>query len=145
MFSNFDIMSGQVDTIEGKKAILESLETYYGIVTDSCKAIGLNRSTFYKWLETDPEFKLAVDEIQEVALDFVEGKLFERIKGVMLEGAPGVIYQDRPSDAAIALYLKTKGKKRGYIERSEQSFVDKEGNNIQPTISINIVHPPKDI
>jgi hypothetical protein len=120
---------GQLDAEAGsgmsdeKKAILESLEAHYGIVTDACKKIGLARSTFYNWLKTDSSFKAAVDEIQEVALDFVEGKLFERINGVMMgsydQEGELKIYQERPSDQAIALYLKTKGKKRGYVERQE--------------------------
>ena len=128
-----------------KKAILESLEAHYGIVTDSCRKIALARSTFYEWLRTDPEFKAAVEEIQEVALDFVEGKLFERIKGVMVEGPMGTVYQDRPSDQAIALYLKTKGKKRGYVERTEVSPVDPDGNAVQPIININVIRTKKEI
>lgn len=106
-----------------KKSILEALEAHYGIVTDSCRSIGLNRSTFYEWLKSDLEFKAAVDEIQEVAIDFVEGKLFERIKGVEIhkEDRDGndISYDLPPDTQAIALYLKTKGKKRGYVERTE--------------------------
>jgi hypothetical protein len=67
---------------------------------------------------------LAVDEIQEVALDFVEGKLFERIKGVTVikgfdkEGNE-ILYELPPDVQAISLYLKTRGKKRGYFEKQE--------------------------
>lgn len=116
---------GQVDT---KKAILEALETYHGIVTDSCASIGLARSTFYDWLKTDPEFKAAVDEIQDTALDFVESKLFQKINGVSVQtynskGEPEV-YEQPPSDTAIIFYLKTRGKKRGYIERNEITGAD---------------------
>jgi hypothetical protein len=118
---------GQSDTEgsteERKKAILESLEAHYGIVTDSCREIGIARSTFYEWLKTDPEFKASVDEIQEVAIDFVEGKLFERIKGVEIykEDKDGndVSYDLPPDTQAIVAYLKTKGKKRGYVEKQE--------------------------
>lgn len=118
--------SEQVDT---KKAILNALELYHGIVTDSCGSIGLSRSTFYDWLKTDAEFKAAVDEIQDTALDFVEGKLFQKINGVTLAGRSGedgepLVYEQPPSDTAIIFYLKTRGKKRGYIERTEVTGAD---------------------
>lgn len=106
-----------------KKKILEALEISKGIVTDACKSIDLPRSTYYTWLSNDEEFKLAVDEIQDVAIDFVEGKLMEKINGVTVQtynskGEP-VIYDQAPSDTAIIFFLKTKGKKRGYIEKTE--------------------------
>jgi hypothetical protein len=113
--------TGQVDM---KRAILDALEAKYGIVTDACKSIGLARSTFYDWLKTDLEFKAAVDDIQEVALDYVEGKLFERISGVeVVKGVDkegnDISYTLPPDVQAISLYLKTRGKKRGYVERTE--------------------------
>ena len=51
--------------------------------------------------------RAAYEELQNVALDFAETKLHQRIQ----EG----------SDAATIFYLKTKGKARGYIERTEIS------------------------
>lgn len=107
-----------------KEDILKELEERNGIVSIACKAIGLARSTFYKWLNDDPEFKTAVDDIQEVALDFVESKLMEKINGVQVkkgetDDGEDVVYDLPPSDTAIIFYLKTRGKKRGYIERSE--------------------------
>lgn len=113
---------GQMDN--NKKQALGALESKKGIVTEACRSIGLARSTFYNWCETDPEFKAAVDDIQEVAIDYVEGKLFEKIEGVTMaggvddEGNPK-IYTLPPSDTAIIFYLKTKAKKRGYVERTE--------------------------
>jgi len=106
-----------------KKDILVALEKYKGIVTNACGSIGLARSTYYKWLNDDADFKADVDEIQETAIDFVEGKLMEKINGVTTQtynskGEP-VIYEQPPSDTAIIFYLKTKGKKRGFVERSE--------------------------
>lgn len=127
--------TGQLDT---KKAILEALEAKYGIVTEACRSIGLNRSTYYEWLKNDPEFKQAVEEITDTAIDYVEGKLFEKIGGVEVQtynqkGEP-VIYTQPPSDTAIIFYLKTKAKKRGYIEKSELGFTDSEGKDVQPQI-----------
>lgn len=121
-----------MDTLKSKT--IEALAQYYGIVTTACKSIDLPRSTFYKWLNEDVEFKAAVEDIQDVAIDFVESKLMEKVNGVTTQtynqkGEP-VIYELPPSDTAIIFYLKTKGKKRGYVERTE---VDNMG-----TIAINI-------
>ncbi len=119
---------GQLDN--RKNRVLEALEECNGIVTVACKRAGMPRSTFYHYLETDDLFKKMVDELQDVALDFVESKLFEKINGVLAdtgksneEGEP-VIYKMPPSDTAIIFYLKTKGKKRGYIERNEVTGKD---------------------
>lgn len=127
-----------------KKEILEALEKHNGIVTVACNSIGMARSTYYLWLKEDAEFKAAVDEIQDVALDYVESKLFQKIEGVQVkrgetEDGEDIVYDVPPSDTAIIFYLKTKGKKRGYIERQE---IENSGNlsiswNEQKTYSEN--------
>jgi hypothetical protein len=88
-----------------KKAMIEALEKSLGIVTASCKSVGIGRTTHYMWMDQDPEYKKAVEEISDVALDFAETHLHKQIK-------------DGSSTSTI-FYLKTKGKKRGYIERQE--------------------------
>lgn len=104
-----------------KKEILNSLEEHNGIVSTACASIGLSRSTYYSWLNSDADFKIAVDEIQEVAIDFVESKLMEKIRGVevldKMKDSEAITYSLPPSDTAIIFFLKTKGRKRGYNER----------------------------
>lgn len=122
-----------------KIEVLDALEAHHGIISAACGSIGLPRSTFYNWLNNDPEFKLAVDEITEVAIDFVESKLFEKINGVSVakgyddSGEP-IVYDVPPSDTAIIFFLKTKAKKRGYIEKSELGFTDSEGKDVKPQL-----------
>ena len=109
----------RMDEIDNnKKFILELLEEHHGIVTSACKSLGLHRSTFYKWCNDDADFKAAVEEITETAIDFVESKLMEKINGITVQAGENV-YSQPPSDTAIIFYLKTKGKKRGYVERTE--------------------------
>lgn len=88
-----------------KQAMLEALEKSLGVVTTACQIVGISRRTHYDWLENDPEYKKAVDALQDVALDFAESKLFKNI--------------EKAKEASIFFFLKTKGKKRGYIERQE--------------------------
>lgn len=107
-----------------KKKFLEVLNNSRGIISTACASMNnMSRQTYYNWLKNDEEFKGAAEDIQENAIDFVESKLFEKINGVSVQifnqkGEP-VVYDQPPSDTAIIFYLKTKGKKRGYIERME--------------------------
>ena len=88
-----------------KESILEALEKSLGVVTMACKSADVPRSTYYKWLKEDEEFTKAVKDIENIALDFGESQLHKQIG-------------DGNTSATI-FFLKTKGKKRGYIERSE--------------------------
>lgn len=90
-----------------KKAMLEALEKSLGVVTSACKAVEISRETHYRWMREDSNYKEAVDDLANVALDFAESQLHKQIKG----GNP----------TATIFYLKTKGKNRGYIERQEIS------------------------
>jgi hypothetical protein len=91
---------------KGKPKMLEALEKYWGIVTHACRAAGISRQAHYRWLAEDPEYKEACEQMADIALDNVEHELFKQIR-------------DRIPSSTI-FYLKTKGKKRGYVEASEQ-------------------------
>lgn len=98
-------------TAANKKRLLQCLEKTLGIVTAACKKANITRQTYYLYYRKDVDFANSVDEIQNMTLDFAEGKLLENIQ--------------KGSDTAVIFYLKTKGKKRGYIERTEQVQVQK--------------------
>jgi len=95
----------QKRTIEAKKALLEALEKHLGIVTPACKESGLSRTQHYKWLKEDKEYRQAVKELENVALDFAESALHQQIK----KGNP----------LSTMFYLKCRAKKRGYIEQHD--------------------------
>ena len=88
-----------------KEAMLQALENSLGVVTVACKQTDIPRSTYYKWLKEDEEFAKAVRDIENIALDFGESQLHSQMK-------------DGNTSATI-FFLKTKGKKRGYVEKSE--------------------------
>lgn len=58
-----------------KQKFLEALMQGYGIIAVACEAVSISRSTYYRWYNSDPEFKEKVDEIAETQTDFVESKL----------------------------------------------------------------------
>jgi hypothetical protein len=95
-----------------KEQMLEALEKSLGIVSTACKMVDVGRTTHYQWMKDDPEYKKAVDSIQGGVLDFAESHLYKLVK----EGNP----------AATIFFLKTKGKKRGYIERQEIEVQEKK-------------------
>lgn len=114
--------------------MLEALKKTFGRVSMAAEMVGINRCTHYKWLEQDAEYKEAFEEINEAAIDFVESKLFEKITGVSVQRetmAGPEIYEQPPSDTAIIFYLKTKGKKRGYVEKQE---IEHSGSGIMAKI-----------
>ncbi len=88
-----------------KKGLLDALEKSLGVVTTACKQVGIGRTTFYNYYNEDIDFAKKVDDIENVALDFAESQLHKQIQ----EG----------STAATIFLLKTRGKKRGYVERQE--------------------------
>ena len=102
-----------------KKAMIVALEQSLGIVTTACLTVGIDRKTHYNWLKDDEDYKASVESIQDITLDFAESQLHKQIK-------------DGEVTSTI-FYLKTKGKKRGYVERVEQ---DVSINLPQVTIEI---------
>lgn len=88
-----------------KRAMLEALEKSLGVVTTAANIVGITRKTHYDWMQKDPKYAQSVADIENVTLDFAESQLHKQVK-------------DGNTSATIFL-LKTKGKKRGYIERQE--------------------------
>ena len=93
----------EVKTGARKRAFLEAYEASACNVSRACKGIGISRNTFYEWRKSDPVFAMMAMEQEEAMLDFAESMLHEGIKA--------------GKTAEIIFYLKTKGQKRGYIER----------------------------
>ena len=88
-----------------KESLLNALEQSLGVVTTACKSVGIHRSTFYDYYNNDEEFRQKVDDLNNVAKDFVESKMFENISN--------------NDSGLIKFYLATKGKDRGYVPRNE--------------------------
>ena len=109
-----------------KESMLKALEKSLGVVTVACRKSDIPRSTFYKWLNEDQDFSDEVKDIENIALDFAESQLHEQIQS--------------NNTTATIFYLKTKGKKRGYIERQEITGAEGMPTNFQ----IEIIDSIKD-
>ena len=104
-----------------KTSMIEALEKSLGIVTTACKTVGIARQTHSNWMKDDEEYSNAVKSIEDIALDFAESQLHKQIR-------------DGEVSSTI-FFLKTKGKRRGYIERQE---IDSNIAPVQITISDKI-------
>ena len=119
-------MSRQKSTALKKKAMIEALEKTLGVVTTAAKMVGIERTTHYKWMENDAEYKANVDDVQNVVLDFAESALHKMV--------------ENHNPAATLFLLKTKGKKRGYIEKIEvdqDTKMEVSGFNIKDLITFD--------
>ena len=99
-----------------QKKFLEALDEVGGNITAACMKAGIkSRNTVYEWMKKE-DFKAAVDAINEASIDYVESKLMTAIQ------------QDNIT--AIIFYLKTKGKKRGYVETVENQMAENQFENL---------------
>lgn len=95
-----------------KENMLKALIKTLGVVSVAAKSIGKTdleseslRRQHYEWLKKDEAYLEQVISIENIALDFAESQLHKQIQN-------GEV-------ASTLFYLKTKGKKRGYVERTE--------------------------
>jgi len=85
--------------------VIEAIEKSRGLLTHAADVLGCNRVTIYEYAKKYPEVQAAIDSARDRMTDVAEGKLFQKIS----EG----------DNTALIFYLKTQGKKRGYVERQE--------------------------
>ncbi|QDP63186.1 MAG: hypothetical protein Unbinned5930contig1000_29 [Prokaryotic dsDNA virus sp.] len=104
----------QERTKKSKELFLENFEQSLCNVSACCKRVGISRNTFYTWKKEDEDFREKCEEIEESLLDFAETMLFKKIRD---GGTPELLF-----------FLKTRGKKRGYVERQE--FTGADGSEI---------------
>jgi hypothetical protein len=113
---NNNISKKRLHTAEN---IIIALKETHGLLTMAARKAGVSYPTINRYVHDFPSVKEAVDEAKSAMLDFAEGKLFQKIS----DG----------DTACIIFYLKTQGKKLGYIEKQEQSIdVTSLGQSIKP-------------
>jgi len=88
-----------------QKQFLEQLENKEGNISQVCKSISIDRSTFYKWIQQNQHFKKEYEHVRENLIDDVESSLMKNIKG--------------GDTIATIFFLKTRAKHRGYVEKQQ--------------------------
>lgn len=107
-----------------KNQLVEAMKKSLGIVTNACQMCGISRETYYKYMENDPEFRKQIEDIENVQTDFVESQFMKNIKN--------------GDSSCIIYYMKTKGRKRGYSERTEIDVTSK-GESVKPDAPYQII------
>jgi hypothetical protein len=87
--------------------VIAAIHAARGMVSVTARTLGCDRNTVYNYRDKYPEVASALEEAPELQLDVAELNLFKAI--------------DRSEPWSICFYLKTKGRKRGYVEHHEIS------------------------
>ena len=90
-----------------KYQILDGMSKNLGIVTSVLKQLDVSYNTYKKWVEEDKEFKEEVEAIDVATIEWVASILYENIK--------------KGDKTSIIYFLKSKGKKYGWAEKTEVS------------------------
>jgi biotin synthase-related radical SAM superfamily protein len=98
----------QQRTTNAKIRMIKAMERHMCIVTTASKSAKIDRSRHYIWMNEDPEYKKAIDELSEIVFDVVESKLFEQIKS--------------GNTTSTIFFMKCKMRGRGYIEKTEMDL-----------------------
>lgn len=99
------------------KGVAEQLRKYHGVQSSVAKAFGVTRSAVTQYMNAHPELKAIQEEGEEIILDLGETALHSSV----IKREPW----------AVKYLLSTKGKKRGYVERSEITGKDGEAFSIE--------------
>lgn len=90
--------------------IVTAYEKKGGNMAATATALGVTRQALYKWRKEDEKLSKMLDDIDEGILDYTESKLIEKVNEGNL--------------TAIIFLLKTKGKKRGYVEQVDNRLIE---------------------
>lgn len=113
-------------SISCAEQMVSALTRSRGMVTIAAQLLGCNRQTIYNTAKQYPEVKDAIDGQRELGLDTAELKLLEAI--------------NKGQAWAICFYLKTQGKKRGYIEKTD---IGLEAQTLEELVLLSLKRPAR--
>jgi hypothetical protein len=106
----------RIGDTDGKLKFLRSLKLNLGLIYASSKETGISVEDHNRWMQEDGKYKKQVLEIDGHAIDYVESTLLKLV--------------EEKNPQAIMFYLKTKGKDRGYVEKSNQTDPKDKGEDL---------------
>lgn len=87
------------------KKVVNALRKSHGMIAIAARELGCSRKVIYNYIKKYPEVAEVIEEAREYTTDTAETKLYESIKN--------------REPWAVQFYLKTQGKRRGYVEKQE--------------------------
>lgn len=94
-----------------KKKFLNALKDSGGVITSIANRLEVTRKAVYEYIERNPELRKFVEDEKEKILDMAEISLFSQVKD--------------KDFGATKYILSTRGKSRGYIEKTESEITHK--------------------
>jgi hypothetical protein len=94
-------MEDENDLKEKQLQFISAYQASLAIIKDACEAVGITRQTYYRWIKDNDKFRAACKIVEEEQIDIVESAFMKN-----------VISGDSKSQM---FYLRTKGRKRGYV------------------------------
>lgn len=95
--------------------VIANIEKNRGNIAAVARSFGVSRMTIHRYMNEHPTIRAALDDARESMLDNAESVLYKKV----LEG----------STPELIFFLKTQGRNRGYVERSE--VTGKDGGPIE--------------
>ena len=92
------------------EAVIAKIHDLHGNVSSVARFFKMSRQTLYKYINDHVTVQAALEESREKMIDNVESALYSQA----LAG----------NTTAMIFFLKTRGKKRGYVERQEVTGAD---------------------
>lgn len=89
----------------GLTAVEDALKRSMGNISLAAKSLGFDRSTLYHRIKKNPKLKTIVDDARETLVDVAESALYSAVT--------------KKEAWAVCFTLKTQGRARGYVERTE--------------------------
>lgn len=100
--------------------VADAIRAAGGLVTVAADRLGCTPKTVRRYIATYPTVKEAWEDASDRILDFGESKLIEQVK--------------KGEGWAVCFLLKTKGRKRGYVERYEHEHSGEGGGPMKVVI-----------
>ena len=90
--------------------VTKAIEDHRGNLSMVARKLNVSRVTLYAFIKKYPSVQTVLDDARETMIDNVESALYTKaLKG---------------DTASMIFFLKTQGKKRGYVERQEITGAD---------------------
>lgn len=102
--------------------ILEALRKTQGNISAAARALKLDRRCVYDRIQKSEKLQQAMNDERENLIDEAENALLKAIR--------------RGEGWAVTLALKTQGKKRGYVEKTEQEISGPNGGPIETAVRV---------
>lgn len=103
-------------------ALLKALHRHKGNVSRACIASNVGRTTHYDWVNGNPEYAQAYEEILQEIKDDLESMLLERAE---------------VSDTVLIFLSKTRLRDRGYNERDELTVKHEHTDEVRVRIDFS--------